>query len=237
MQAKNNNNHNIVKRNLGKNLKNKVILLTRSIDDNQELSYEMHLCGAICVLEPMLTYVSKYTGDVLRLICGANNIVITSKYATAILVHEVEADLLRQKKYFVVGNSSAKLLADNGISVAAICKNAKELYSLLYESSDKFLYLSSNEITMEMPSNAERIEIYNTIYTEQLSPQTLSLIYERSIDCIMFFSSNIAKAFIEIVISMDLVDFIKNVTILCMSDKIACLFRESRISKRVQVFD
>ncbi len=139
----------------------KSVLLTRNIEENNETikeirKYNLDLRYIHC---PLIKYETlDFNIDILD---NYSNIIITSKYAANILAgHNLKQDI------WVVGSKSKRLL---GKKVIYTAKNVEDLIKHfppdLYEQT---IYLSSNEITKDLPNKIARHIIYNVEYLNEL---------------------------------------------------------------------
>ncbi|KHO03687.1 RPE1 domain protein [Rickettsia felis str. Pedreira] len=139
----------------------KSVLLTRNIEENNETikeisKYNLDLRYIHC---PLIKYETlDFNIDILD---NYSNIIITSKYAANILAgYNLKQDI------WVVGSKSKRLL---GKKVIYTAKNVEDLIKHfppdLYEQT---IYLSSNEITKDLPNKIARHIIYNVEYLNEL---------------------------------------------------------------------
>ncbi|AAU03936.1 palindromic element RPE1 domain-containing protein [Rickettsia typhi] len=151
----------------------KSVLLTRNIQENketiQEISkYNLDLRYIHCAL------IKYQTLDFnINILNNYSNIIITSKYAASIL-----ADYNLQQDIWVVGSKTKQLL---GKKVMYTAKNIADLIQHfptdLYKHT---IYLSSNEITKDLPHKIARHIIYNVEYLNEL-PISIIQEFEKNI--------------------------------------------------------
>lgn len=149
-----------------------------------------------------------------------SDIIITSKHAAEIIVkYNIN------KNIWVVGNTSKRLLDNKGLKVAFVGKNVDDLIkhfpSHLYEWT---IYLSSNEITTDLPYKIKRHTIYNVEYLNKLP---LSVIKElkNSVDFILLYSQNSAKTLVKLLDENNLLEYLQKSLVLAISLKVTNIVR------------
>ncbi|MEY4463755.1 MAG: hypothetical protein RLZZ81_726 [Pseudomonadota bacterium] len=177
----------------------KSVLLTRNIEENNETikeisKYNLDLRYIYC---PLIKY--KTLDFNINILDNYSNIIITSKYAASILAgHNLKQDI------WVVGNKSKQLL---GKKVAYAAKNVEDLIkyfpSDLYEQA---IYLSSNEITKDLPNKIARHIIYNVEYLNEL-PLSIIKEFKSNIDFILLYSQNSAKTLVKLLLQNNLLEY------------------------------
>ncbi|MEM6338544.1 MAG: hypothetical protein AAF673_01275, partial [Pseudomonadota bacterium] len=94
-----------------------------------------------------------------------SDIVITSNFAASNLPNSNGS-----KYVWVVGENSEKILKDKAYKIKFCAPDAITLKKeLLKNNHIKAIYLSGNNITIDMPPNIKRIIFYNTDYKQSLS--------------------------------------------------------------------
>ncbi|ABV75046.1 hypothetical protein A1C_03865 [Rickettsia akari str. Hartford] len=195
----------------------KSVLLTRNIEENNKTikkisKYNLDLRYIHC---PLIKYATLdfniYSLD------NYSNIIITSKYSANILVgYNLKQDI------WVVGSKSKRLL---GKKVIYTAKNVADLIKHfppdLYEQT---IYLSSNEITKDLPNKIARHIIYNVEYLNEL-PISIIKELEKNIDFILLYSQNSAKTFIRLLLQNNLLTYLQDSLVVAISLKVANIVR------------
>ncbi|HJD56035.1 MAG TPA: uroporphyrinogen-III synthase [Rickettsia endosymbiont of Pyrocoelia pectoralis] len=192
----------------------KSVLLTRSIDGNKETieeisKYSLNLRYIDC---PLIKY--KKLDLNIDILNNYSNIIVTSKYAANILAnYDLTQDI------WVVGNKSKQLL---GKKVAYTAQNIEDLIKHfppdLYQQT---IYLSSNEITQDLPDKITRHIVYNVEYLNELPLPVIEEFKKNSIDFILLYSQNSAKTLIKLLNETKL----QNSLVIAISSKVANIIR------------
>ncbi|AFC71131.1 uroporphyrinogen-III synthase [Rickettsia australis] len=195
----------------------KSVLLTRNIEENNETIKEisksnLDLCYIHC---PLIKYEALDFN--IYILDNYSNIIITSKYSANILVgYNLKQDI------WVVGSKSKRLL---GKKVIYTAKNVEDLIKHfppdLYEQT---IYLSSNEITKDLPNKIARHIIYNVEYLNEL-PISIIKELEKNIDFILLYSQNSAKTFIRLLLQNNLLEYLQDSLVVAISLKVANIVR------------
>ncbi|WP_342269566.1 uroporphyrinogen-III synthase [Rickettsia endosymbiont of Orchestes rusci] len=200
----------------------KYVLLTRSIEGNKETieeiaKHNINNLGFHYIHCPLIEYKNLNLSP--EILGNYSNIIITSKYA---------ANILREWQnnnynIWVVGEASKAILERSGFIVKYAAKNVDDLIkhfpSRLYNQT---IYLSSNEITRDLPSQIKRQIIYNVKYLEQLPPIEL---FKSNIDYILLYSQNSAKIFKKLLLQNHLSEVLQNSLVIAISLKVANIIR------------
>jgi len=190
----------------------KTVLLTRSYQENIELVNNLQPKGYDCISCAMLEYqIIPFDYSVLD---DFSNIVITSKYAANLL-----GPNLSDHQVFVVGALSARILEDKGYKVAYIANNASELKQYLEFKDIKGIYLSSNHITIDMPTNVKKHNFYRVAYANDLSQEQLNAI-KKGVDYILLYSENCAKTLVKLILEKQLLKYLANSVVITISSKV-----------------
>ncbi|XVN40555.1 MAG: hypothetical protein RCO49_07125 [Rickettsia endosymbiont of Argas persicus] len=198
----------------------KSVLLTRSLEANQETieeisKYNLNFRYIEC---PLIKY--KTLNFDTSLLKNYSNIIITSKYAATII-----AEYKLKHNIWVVGDRSKQLLENKNLKIAYTAQNVDDLISRfpadLYEQT---IYLSSNEITKDLPDKIKRHIIYNVEYLNDLP---LSVIKElkNSVDFILLYSQNSSKILVELLHHNNLPEYIQDSLVIAISVKVANIVR------------
>ena len=144
-----------------------------------------------------------------------SDIVITSNFAASNLPNSNGS-----KYVWVVGENSEKILKDKGYNIKFCAPDAITLEKeLLKNNHIKAIYLSGNNITIEMPPNIKRVVFYNTEYKKSLSQLEIQRI-KHGIDYILLYSENCAKTLLQLLLENDLLKYLENTTIVAISFKV-----------------
>ncbi|WP_375326462.1 uroporphyrinogen-III synthase [Candidatus Tisiphia endosymbiont of Nemotelus uliginosus] len=158
-----------------------------------------------------------------------NNVIITSKVATKLFVSwfnnypNLQLQPNITKNIWVVGDSSNIILRQHNFTVHYIAKNIQELiYNIPPQLYNHSIYLSSNEITQELPSPIKRQIIYEVQYANTL--QHLEEI-KKGVDYILLYSQNSAKTLITLLRANNLLKLFFSTQVLTISEKVASIIR------------
>lgn len=192
----------------------KSVLLTRAKELNIELKlslqkfdYELLECNLI-----------KYNLQPLDLkeFCSFDNLLITSFFAATKVPNAPREGM----NAWVVGVSSAKVLASKGYKIQFYSESAEELKNNIPDGIyDDTIYLSSDHITVFMPSLITRRIFYKVYYKESLSSDQL-LRYQKGIDYILLYSENCAKTLIKLLLENNLMNSLESTTFIVISSKV-----------------
>ncbi|HJD60307.1 MAG TPA: hypothetical protein LFW20_06695 [Rickettsia endosymbiont of Omalisus fontisbellaquei] len=195
----------------------KSVLLTRNIEENNETIKEisknnLDLRYIHC---PLIKY--KTLDFNINILDNYLNVIITSKYAASILA---DYDLIQD--IWVVGNKSKQLL---GKKVAYVAKNVEDLIKHfppdLYEQT---IYLSSNEITKDLPDKIARHIIYNVEYLNEL-PLSIIKEFKSNIDFVLLYSQNSATTLVRLLLQNNLLEYLQDSLVIAISLKVANIVR------------
>ncbi|WP_341795062.1 uroporphyrinogen-III synthase [Rickettsia endosymbiont of Rhinocyllus conicus] len=195
----------------------KSVLLTRSLEANLETTQEIgkyfHYINC-----PIIKYKTlDFDANILK---NYSNIIITSKYAATIIVeYELNHNI------WVVGDKSREILINKGFKIAYAGKNVDDLMQHfpddLYEQA---IYLSSNEITKDLPDKIKRYIIYNVEYLNEL-PLSVVKELKNSVDFILVYSQNSAKTLLKLLNENNLLEYLQNSLVIAISSKVANIVR------------
>lgn len=197
------------------------VLLTRSWEDNLETTQEIdnHVLNVHYINCPIMKY--KTLDFDINILKNYSNIIITSKYAAAIIA-EYE---LNHNICWVVGDKSKQLLENKRLKIAYTAKNVDDLIqhfpSELYKQT---IYLSSNEITKDLPYKIKRYIIYNVEYLNEL-PLNVVKELKKSVDFVLLYSQNSAKTLLKLLNENNLLEYLQNSLVIAISLKVANIVR------------
>ncbi len=190
------------------------ILLTRAKSANAILkekliSFGYDLLECSLIEYELLPFDSSILGNY-------QDIVVTSNFVAN---HIPEAS--ESTKYaWVVGEKSSEILKEKGYQIKFCAQNAvflkKELIKI---NNKKAIYLSGNQITVDMPQSIERNIFYNTHYKKALTKIEIQN-FKNRVDYILLYSENCAKTLLQLLLENDLVKYLENTTIVAISYKV-----------------
>ncbi len=193
----------------------KTILLTRSQEDNKILTKIFNQKGYYCQNLPLISSVNLFEEVIIPR--KYQNIIVTSKRAANLIAKNQE----EIKNAWVVGASSALILQSKNYNVKYIASSASELSAILpddiYESA---IYLSGNFVTIEMPKEIKRQEVYKVSYKENLTRNEINII-KTSPEYIFIYSKNCAKTLVKLIMEANLLKYLENTVIIVISSNIA----------------
>lgn len=194
----------------------KSVLLTRSWEANLETTQEIdnYVLNFHYINCPIIKY--KTLDFDINIWGGYSNIIITSKYAAAII-----AEYELNHNIWVVGDKSKQLLENKSLKIAYTAKNVDDLIqhfpSDLYKQT---IYLSSNEITKDLPDKIKRYIIYNVEYLNEL-PLSVVKELKNSVDFVLLYSQNSAKTLLKLLNEYNLLEYLQNSLVIAISLKVA----------------
>lgn len=125
----------------------------------------------------------------------------------------------------MVGDKSKQLLENKSLKIAYTAKNVDDLIqhfpSDLYKQT---IYLSSNEITKDLPDKIKRYIIYNVEYLNEL-PLSVVKELKNSVDFVMLYSQNSAKTLLKLLNENNLLEYLQNSLVIAISLKVANIVR------------
>ncbi|BFD45863.1 MAG: palindromic element RPE1 domain-containing protein [Rickettsia endosymbiont of Sergentomyia squamirostris] len=197
----------------------KSVLLTRSLEDNNETIRELEKnCSFKYICSPLVQYQALPLNSTI--LHNYVNIIVTSKFAARILAGLQEVE---QKNVWIVGNSSKLILEQRNFVVRYVATNIQDLLeNIPQEIYEQTIYLSSNEITQDLPQKITRHIIYQVQYATQLY-QIAEI--EKGINFILLYSQNSTKTFIELLIKNNLLKLLDNSLVITISEKVANIIR------------
>ena len=192
---------------------NKSILLTRSKLANSILREKLMPHGVDLVECSLIKHKLQPLDS--KILNEYSDIVITSNFAASNLPNSNGS-----KYIWAVGENSKNILESKGYKVKFCAPDAITLEKeLLKNNHIKAIYLSGNNITLDMPPNIKRIIFYNTTYKQSLSELEIQRI-KLGIDYILLYSENCAKTLLQLLLENDLLKYLENTTIVAISFKV-----------------
>jgi uroporphyrinogen-III synthase len=193
----------------------KSVLLTRAKSANSILKNKLKSLNYDLLECSLIEYKLLPLND--SKITNYSDIIITSYFAA----NNAPDAKDKLKRAWVVGESSSKLLQKKGYEIMFCGADAAGLQQKLAKTSlQKPIYLSGNNITIDMPPNIERQIFYNTYYKKDLSELEIQQ-FKSGLDCILLYSENCAKTLLQLLLENDLVKYLENTTIVAISSKVA----------------
>lgn len=200
----------------------KSVLLTRSVEDNHRIIQQIKKYDFNYIHCPLIEY--KKLNISPKILIGYSNIIITSKYAAKILKSWQPAIVNLDFDIWVVGEISKNILEN--IPSFKIIKSAKNIDDLISHfptnQYKQTIYLSSNEITHELPPQITKQIIYQVRYLDIL-PKFKDL--NQPIDYILLYSQNTAKTLVKLLLKNNSSISIQNSIVVAISLKVANIIR------------
>lgn len=213
----------------------KSILLTRSAEDNFNVIQALEQGNSLTsfwdskngivigkfkyICSPLIKYKNLEINS--NVIIGYNNLIITSKFASKILISwfNQKEKLKTRFNIWVVGHSSSNLLTDNNFSVVYAAPNIDDLVkNIPKEIYKQTIYLSSNKITKNLPKAIKRQIIYEAIYANKLD-QIEEI--KKGLDYILLYSQNSVKILNRLLIDNGLLPYLSNTLVISISKNVA----------------
>lgn len=192
---------------------NKSILLTRAKSANSILKEKLMPYGFDLFECSLIKY--KLLPFDTSILNEYSDIIITSYFAANNLPNNNST-----KYVWVVGENSKNILESKNYKIKFCAPDAITLKKeLLKNDYTKAIYLSGNNITVEMPSSVRRVIFYNTHYKESLLQSEIQRI-KQGVDYILLYSENCAKTLLQLLLENDLLKYLENTTIVAISFKV-----------------
>lgn len=194
------------------------VVLTRSQLENEAFKQELNGYDFTFIDLPLIEYENlEFNKDTFE---SFSNIITTSKHAAKMAAFRC-IDFKSNVRFWVVGVLSANILKAAGLNVEYEACNVEDLiHKLPQKICEDCLYLSANEITMDMPKRIKRQIIYNVKYKQQLACIEAKSLNER-VNYILLYSVNTAKTFIKLVEQCGLQIKLQNATFITISAGVA----------------
>lgn len=191
---------------------NKSILLTRAKSANLILKEKLAPHGFDLFECSLIEY--KLLKFDVKILNEYTDIVITSSFTANKLPN------IDYKYAWVVGENTKKILESKGYKIRFCAPDAITLKKELQKNTYiKAIYLSGDNITLEMPSNVKRVIFYKTFYKKIFSDFEIQKI-RHGIDYILLYSENCAKTLLQLLLENDLLKYLKSSTIVVISSKV-----------------
>lgn len=204
----------------------KSILLTRSKEANDLVKNQLKKCDYKFVESNLIEYEMLDIDQTL--INTYENIVITSFF----LANQMpEAQV--SKNIWVVGKASAKILSDKGYNISFCGDTALSVRQNIPEDVYKdTIYLSGDQITIDMPKLVKRHIVYKVSYLQSLTNEQIEEI-KKGLDYVLLYSTNCAKTLAKLLYENNLLKFLAKTTIIVISSKVGASV--SSYFKKVEV--
>jgi uroporphyrinogen-III synthase len=172
-----------------------------------------------------------YSIDYSRIEAKYSEIIITSKYAARLIALAISNLFTNcDRSFWIVGEASSRIIYDavkrilkqpNMTTVQDISTLISRLKNL-ETRYDRMLYLSGDKISRNLPSFINRTIIYRTEYRTDMS-ETEKDQLNVAPDYALLYSSNAARALLNILDKYDLLYLLKSSTLICISEKVSKL--------------
>lgn len=192
---------------------NKSILLTRAKSANLTLKEKLAPYGfdlfECSLIEHKLL---QFNAEILN---EYSNIVITSSFAANNLPNN------NGIYAWVVGENTKSILENKGYKIKFCVPDAITLKKELQKNTYiKAIYLSGDNIALEMPSNVSRAVFYNTFYKDSFSHFEIQRL-SQGVGYILLYSENCAKTLLQLLLENGLLKYLESSTIVAISSKVA----------------
>ena len=205
----------------------KNILLTRSINQSQELNFLLQNAGFNVVCEPLFSVKKIKTQHTD--FKNASAAIITSANACEVLVN---AGLPKTVQIFAVGKKTARdLIVAGFLNITLAPEMTAQSLKTLIEESDfdkngEIFYFHGSNITLDFKKELNELTITNILayQTEEMAVFSDNLIRmsnnKVNFDFILLFSRNSAEIFAKLARQHNMLEYFSNAKILCLSKKI-----------------
>ena len=124
------------------------------------------------------------------------NVIFSSKNAVKAILQKQDAELVKEKNIFCVGEKTADFLRKKGFKITETASYGEDLAKIISEkyAAEAFVFFCGKRRNPDLPEmlkkaavNLKEVEVYDTV----LSPKR----YERIFDGVLFFSPSGVKSF------------------------------------------
>lgn len=202
------------------------ILITRSISKNLDLFVQIKGIGHEPILLPILE-VTLIETILTKDVNQYKGLIITSVNALP-AISNINKDI----KIFILGKAAFKEFKENGfINSVYAGQNVLELKEKIKNLEAKYLYLSARDITDDLSEfkNVTRKIVYEANFIEANLAALVAFIKLTENRACIFFSVRAAKKFLSLLKENDLMNYTTNLTIFCLSEKIADILKPSKL--------
>mgnify|MGYP000988168017 CR=1 FL=1 len=209
------------------------ILITRPIDDAKITAKELEALGLTPIISPLLSiHMRPITSEASFATTNSpmGTIIISSSNAIrAIARYKIPTNT----QLITVGKRSEKIAKELGFTnVSSANGNVIDLIlhikTHFKPEQGKLIYASADVITTDLDTqlrnigyDIERVIVYESRPVQEFSNNTISLIKERKINALTFYSQETAKHFLLLLEHYKLTAYTTNIVVFCMSQAIA----------------
>ena len=220
-------------------IKNKMhILLTRPLEDSQELMLRLQILGHQISHMPLIKIEKKNHENIN--FSDYKGIIFTSSNSVKFL----DIKLIDKKiNCFCVGNSTEKKARSKGFlnvfSAEGNVRNLKELILQNYNSSDgKLLYVSGQQISINLDQelisegySVKRIINYSANPIEKIKDDFIEKLKLKMPDIVYVYSHNSAMSFLNLIKNYELTKYWINTNLMCIGEKTSAVLNEIKWKK------
>lgn len=215
------------------------VLLTRSKEDSELLKKELvQGTKAPVLIEPMIEVSIEPESENLDL-SKYDSLIFTSRNAVS-YISQYDCSKLLGKRCFVIGDSTKLALEAIGFSNVYNAYNDINalVETVLKSESGKSLYLRGEKISKNLKEeiSCDEIACYKVSGARSLSENLVKKVQDGEIKMILFFSENTANIFLSLCEKYEIANFLKETTILTVSDKLSRTIK-SRARSNIKSFE
>ena len=214
------------------------ILLTRPLEDSQELMLRLQILGHQISHMPLIKIEKKNHENIN--FSDYKGIIFTSSNSVKFL----DIKLIDKKiNCFCVGNSTEKKARSKGFlnvfSAEGNVRNLKELILQNYNSSDgKLLYVSGQQISINLDQelisegySVKRIINYSANPIEKIKDDFIEELKLKMPDIVYVYSHNSAMSFLNLIKNYELTKYWINTNLMCIGEKTSAVLNEIKWKK------
>ncbi|MBT6133832.1 MAG: uroporphyrinogen-III synthase [Kordiimonadaceae bacterium] len=203
------------------------ILLTRPINDSHRIERQLGQSKIIVYVEPLMHIESL---NVLKInALNYQALVFTSANGVMVYCKEIQKCAL---PVYVVGESTRQAALEAGLNPvisagADVKKLSAIIISKLSPSNGPLLYLTGKHVAGNLAKDLEDADfqvdhqkIYTAVAAQQFSNNTKSLLKQKLIDYIPFYSPRSARIFKQLIEAEGIRDLLSTASALCISDAV-----------------
>lgn len=204
------------------------IIITRPLPDANETASFLDANKIEYFIEPVIeiTIIKDSKTPLEKLVANTDGIIVTSKNALRALIN---FGINRSSMIILLGRQTSEFAVSQGFGNTEFAgDDVKDLceYIKANHNGKNFIYASGKVITQELNfancgANIERIEVYDTIQAASFSAEFIEKITAGIFCGVIFYSSQTAKIFNELINKNGLGSHKKNLVAICFSEKIA----------------
>ena len=214
------------------------ILLTRPLEDSQELILRLQILGHQISHMPLIKIEKKNHENIN--FSDYKGIIFTSSNSVKFL----DIKLIDKKiNCFCVGSSTEKKARSKGFlnvfSAEGNVRNLKELILQNYNSSDgKLLYVSGQQISINLDQelisegySVKRIINYSANPIEKIKDDFIEKLKLKMPDIVYVYSHNSAMSFLNLIKNYELTKYWINTNLMCIGEKTSAVLNEIKWKK------